>query len=392
MILSISKKETLERQRSFLKKLQKEKIDCAILFNSTDIFYLTRFYFIPTERPISFFIDPQGKTYLFVPALEYDHAEEFACVDTIHIYPEYPGICHPMEYLKDSLIEAKFSGKKVGIDSDGFGSPYGYRGPKLSELINAKFTSVYGFIEKMRSIKSSAEIELIKESCRWENLSHRLLQKYTKAGLSEVEISGKASEEATLYMIETLGKDYKPHGHTAHIRFRGQIGEMSAYPHAVTQNITLKRGDTLITGAKANVWGYHSELERTMFVENVSLDQEKYFNIMYNAQEIAFNNIKPGKPVSSVEEEVQKYFKDNGVQHLAHHHTGHSIGLRMHEAPFLDLGDQTIMQPGMVFTVEPGIYVKGLGGFRHSDTILVTEDGVEILSYYPRDLESLICI
>ncbi len=71
------------------------------------------------------------------------------------------------------------------------------------------------------------------------------------------------------------------------------------------------------------------------------------------------------------------------------HHVGHSIGLRYHEAPFLDLGDQTIIQPGMVFTIEPGLYVTDLGGFRHSDTILVTQAGIEIMTYYPRDLDSL---
>jgi Xaa-Pro aminopeptidase len=71
------------------------------------------------------------------------------------------------------------------------------------------------------------------------------------------------------------------------------------------------------------------------------------------------------------------------------HHTGHAIGLRYHEGPFLDTGDQTIIQPGMIFTVEPGLYKAGLGGFRHSDTVLVTDAGIELMTYYPRDLESL---
>src|SRR5699024_3660157 len=118
---------------------------------------------------------------------------------------------------------------------------------------------------------------------------------------------------------------------------------------------------------------------------------EKYFNLMYEAQEVAFETIKPGIPCSAVDQAVQNYFKEQGVSHLAGHHTGHAIGILEHEAPFFDLGDETILEPGMVFTVEPGIYVRCLGGFRHSDTILVTEDGMESLTYYPRDLKSLIC-
>lgn len=391
MKLSISINETSERQSLFFKKLQDNKIDCAVLFNPTDIAYLTRFHFIPTERPIAFFIDSKGETNLFVPALEKDYANKLAHVDRIHIYPEYPGIRHPMEYMKDVLTEASFVNKRVGVDSDGYSSPYGYRGPNLSSIIDAKFTSIYGWVEEMRYIKSPAEIELIKESCRWGNLAHRLLQKYSKDGMNEIEVSSKATHEATMAMIDALGPDYKPHGKTAFASFRGQIGKLSAYPHVDTQNAIMKKGDNLVTWGTADVWGYESELERTMFVEEVTYEQEKYFNLMYEAQEIAFKNIKPGVPASSVDKEVQKFVDEMGIRKFVPHHTGHAIGLLSHEAPFLDLGDHTILEPGMVLTVEPGIFVKGIGGFRHSDTVLVTQDGMEMLTYYPRDLESLIC-
>ncbi|MGE8204741.1 M24 family metallopeptidase [Heyndrickxia sp. NPDC080065] len=392
MLLAISKKEILERQEKFYGILQEKQIDCAVLFSVTDIFYLTGFHFHPTERPVGFFIDPNKQTHLFVPALEHEHAEEFAHVNFVHSYPEYPGLRHPMEYFKDELNQAGFEGKTVGYDSIGYGSSMGYRGPAVSEFLSAKdFVSIKWIVEEMRVVKSPAEVELIKESCRWGNLAHRLLQKYSKPGFSEIEITSKASSEATMAMIETLGPDYKPHGSTAYALFRGQVGEMSAFPHAVTQNLLLKKGDTLVTGAAADVWGYHSELERTMFVQEANSEQEKYFKIMYEAQEIAFKSIRPGVPCSTVEQEVQKYFKEAGVENLVHHHTGHSIGLLGHEAPFFDLGDETIMQPGMVFTVEPGIYIRGLGGFRHSDTVLVTEDGMEMLTYYPRDFASMIC-
>jgi Xaa-Pro dipeptidase len=392
MRLSISKGEILKRQNAFYQKVQDKEIDCVVLFSVTDIFYLTGFHFHPTERPMCFFIDPSQKTHLFVPALEHEHAEEYAAVDYVHSYPEYPGLRHPMKYLKDVLVEAGFQGKTVGFDSDGYGSPMGYRGPRLSELIDGnEFVSVHRLVEEMRYVKSAEEIELIKESCRWGNLAHRLLVKYTKPGLSEIEITSRATTEATNAMIETLGPDYKPHGTPANAFFRGQIAEMSAFPHAVTQNIVFKKGDMFVTQAAADIWGYKSELERTMFLQEVTDEQRKYFNHMYEAQQVAFHAIKPGIPFSKVEEAVQAYFKENGVIHLTRHHTGHNIGLLGHEAPFFDLGDQTIIQPGMVVTVEPGLYVKGVGGFRHSDTVLVTEDGIEILTYYPRDLDSLIC-
>ncbi len=392
MLLAIPKYEFKDRQQKFFGKLVEKNCDAAIVFSVTDIFYLTGFYFHPTERPIGVFVDPNQKIHLFVPALEHEHAEEYGVVDFVHSYPEYPGIKHPMEYLKELLKEYEFENKTVGYDAIGYGSSMGYRGQSVDEILTVKeFVTLKGIIEEMRFIKSKNEIELIKESCRWGNLAHRLLQKYTKAGLSEIEITSKASMEATMAMIETLGQDYKPHGNTAYAIFRGQIGPQSAFPHAVTQNIVLKKGDTLVTGAASDVFGYTSELERVMFVEEASKEQEKYFQYMYEAQEVAFSAIKPGIPCSAVEEAVQKYFKEVGITELTSHHTGHNIGLLGHEAPFFDLGDHTEIKPGMVFTVEPGIYVKGLGGFRHSDTVLVTDEGMEMLTYYPRDLKSLIC-
>lgn len=391
MLLSIPKEEFLERQRRLAEQLEVEKIDAAILFHSIDVFYLTGFYYFVTERPIGLLLDPQGRAHLFVPELEKEHAEEHAYVDYVHTYPEYPGLRHPMEYLKDVMAEYNCTNKVVGYDADGYSSSMGYRGPRLSSLVDATFTSIYGFVEEMRKIKSANEIELLKESCRWGNLAHALLQKYVKAGSREFEIRFRATTEATLAMVEALGSEYKPHGSTATAYFRGQIGEKSAYPHIVTHNGIIRKGDNLITMAKADVFGYLTELERTMFVDEVTKEQEKYFTIMMQAQEIAFKTIRPGKPASDVQKAVTEFFTDQGVLHLTSHHVGHAMGLIEHEAPFFDLGDDTILEPGMVMAVEPGIYVKGLGGFRHSDTVLVTETGMELLTYYPRDLQSLIC-
>ncbi len=84
-----------------------------------------------------------------------------------------------------------------------------------------------------------------------------------------------------------------------------------------------------------------------------------------------------------------RYFEQNDLLPYWRQHTGHGIGLRNHEAPFLDVGDHTPLEPGMVFTIEPGLYDGTIGGFRHSDTVAVTEDGIDVLTEYPSDIESL---
>ena len=100
--------------------------------------------------------------------------------------------------------------------------------------------------------------------------------------------------------------------------------------------------------------------------------------------------LKPGVECSQIDRTVREYFKDKGVSSYTTHHQGHGVGLEFYEAPFLDVGDPTVLEPGMVVRVEPGLYVKGLGGFRHSDTVAITKTGCEILTPYPSELESLI--
>ena len=126
-----------------------------------------------------------------------------------------------------------------------------------------------------------------------------------------------------------------------------------------------------------------------MIVGPASGEQQRFFEHMKATQEVAFEALRPGARCSDVDQAVRRYYEQHGLMPYWKHHSGHGIGLRYHEGPFLDSGDQTVLQPGMVLTVEPGLYVAGLGGFRHSDTVVITEDGLELITYYPRDLESL---
>jgi Xaa-Pro aminopeptidase len=206
-------------------------------------------------------------------------------------------------------------------------------------------------------------------------------------------VSQRASDEATFAMLDAIGEIYRAQSFTetgAHAGYRGQIGRNAAVPHALAGNLVFQPGDVLVTGASAPVWGYLSELERTMFVGDPTGEQERMFTHMVELQDIAFDAIRPGRPCSDVDTAVRSAFEQHGLWPHWRHHTGHAIGLRYHEGPFLDSGDDTEILPGMVFTVEPGLYAPELGGFRHSDTVLETDDGIEILTYYSRDLASLV--
>ncbi len=392
MRLFISHGEHLRRRARALEEAHRRGRDALVLFSPTQIFYLTGFAFIATERPIAL-VAADHTTVLFVPRLEEEHAAAHAAVDRVVAYPEYPTETHPMHRLAGLASEMGLARSRLAVDGDGYPGIMGYRGPRLSDVLpDASVESMRDLIEDMIMVKSAEEIALIRESVRWGNLAHRLLQEYTTPGVIESEVSHRASFEATMTMVKALGPAYRPLSWTfpgAHAGYRGQVGKQSAIPHAMTTNARIMPGDVLVTGAASAVGGYTSELERTMVVAPVGGEQRRFFGLMMGAQETAFEAIRPGRPCAEVDRAVRAFFERHDLMAHWRHHVGHALGMGVHEAPFFDIGDETEMRPGMVFSVEPGIYVNGLAGFRHSDTLVVTETGFEMLTYYPRDLESL---
>ena len=192
-------------------------------------------------------------------------------------------------------------------------------------------------------------------------------------------------------MLAALGNRYVPksrEGKPANAMFIR--GTNTANPHGLHERGGVQSGDVLVTGAYGVVGGYESELERTMIAGEPGPEFRRYFAAMLAAQDRAFEALRPGRSCADVERDVSDFIhKELGMGDLMRHHTGHAFGLEGHEHPFLDLDDLTPISPGMIFSLEPGLYVPGFAGFRHSDTVLVTAHGCRNLCAYPRDLESL---
>ena len=391
--LKLDDAEYFARRTRILKTLEAKGASALVTFSPNNVSYFSRFTFVPTERPIGHILTATG-SYLFIPNLELEHAGAVGLVDDLVVYPEYPGLRPPLEFLKDKLVELGLGNATIGVDGDGYGQIYGYRGPRLSDLLpDATIIDVVDDIEYMQMINSPAELELIHESARWGNLAHAYLQEYVAVGASESEIAQRASTEASSVMARTLGPEFRSRtmsGPAAFAGFGGAVGKASSFPHALSNNARLQPGDVLVTWAGSTVWGYNSELERTMILGEPTKEQETYFEHMLEAQTIAINMLKPGVPCSAIDLATIAYYEEYDLMRYRRHHTGHAMSQLIHEAPFLDQGDDRLIEVGMVFTVEPGLYIPDFAGFRHSDTVVVTEDGFDWITYYPRDLESLV--
>ena len=383
--------ELEERIERLLRFMRSESLNGCVLFAADSVRYFTAFNFLATERPVAVAINAAGDRAVFVPEFEVARVRAETSFERVESYPEYPGLEHPMRILGGVLADMGITGA-LGADSDGYPGILGYEGPTLGEVTKADVAPLVPLIESMMVCKSDAELALIRESARWCEHAHRLLQAYSLPGATEAEASLRAGYETSLAMIDALGPTYSGQQGSADgasAGYRGQIGLRSAWAHAVAHNIEFRAGDVLVTETSAPVWGYNAELERAMIVGDPTDEMRRLFDHTVAAQQVAFDTLRPGVTCADVDRAVLAYLEAEDLLPYWRQHVGHGIGLRNHEAPFLDVGDHTRVQPGMVFTIEPGLYSEEVGGFRHSDTVAVTPDGIDILTSYPRDIESL---
>jgi len=381
----------LEARRAGLRDHVRGKgLSGFVLFGQDYIRYFTGFVFLSNERPVVYAESAAGESVVFVPRFELERTRAETTFERIETYPEYPGVEHPMKILANVLADIGLRGA-IGADQDGYPGILGYQGPPLSAVTGARVAGLSDVIEATMARKSEAEVELIRESGRWCARAHRLLQDYSLVGVTETEASLRAGHEATLQLFEALGDDIGQMGSSDGVSagYRGQIGLRSAWAHAVAHNLAFEAGDVLVTETSAPIWGYNAELERAMIVGTPTDEMRFLFEQTVAVQQVALDALRPGVTCGDVDGAVLRYLEENGLFSYWRQHTGHGIGLRNHEAPFLDVGDETTVEPGMVFTIEPGLYSDTVGGFRHSDTVVVRPDGIEILTDYPRDIESL---
>lgn len=385
----ISVEECSDRREAIRAGLEAAGLDALAVFYPARIAYLTGFHHVPTERPIVLVVGANGAAVLVAPAVEKEHAESVPGVD-VDVYSEYPGERHPLHRVVEVLGWMRAAPRRVGADHDGLIPISGSRGPRLSELLESHVVDAEMLIESLRRVKSPAELACIQASCDWACRAHRRMQAAIRVGRTEMECYAPAELETLREMIREM-PGWRPRdafGNGLIAMFVG--GRSTALPHGFVRGHGLQLNDVLVSGAAADIDGYRSELERTMIIGEPTDPQRRAFDAMLALQDKAFEVMVPGRPLADVELEVLSLARELGVERHLRHHVGHSIGLEGHEAPFLDRGEEGVLEEGMVFSVEPGVYLPELGGFRHSDTVRITERGCRLMTDYPRDLASLI--
>ncbi|WP_031548042.1 M24 family metallopeptidase [Salinicoccus luteus] len=369
-----------KRIESLRQVMTEKNLDAAIIFNFENQFYFSGLKAITYSRPIIMVVE-QTRQSLIIPKLEEKHAKEKTDADPIHIYHEVEGRgSTDYHELFDEVLDG-IEGSQVGIE-------FGALPAELVSGIQEKghdLVDVQGDIVRMRAIKSEEEIEMIKESGKLVSGALKHTLEHSAAGKSELEIDYHGNQ----YLFEEISKNHTDSTLDYFVMSPSGV-ERTNMPHVFSNTRKLEIGDVIIHSRQVGLNGYRAECERTYFIGEPTEAQREAFKVMLEAHLAALDFIKAGVTAKAVNQAALDVIKEAGYDAYVSHRTGHGIGIGQHEEPSLRFDNDLVLEAGMVFCVEPGIYIPGVGGFRHSDTVVLTEDGAEIITEYPRDLESMI--
>lgn len=364
-------------------------LTAGVFDDPDDVAYLTGFFHFPNERPVAVWLpaDPARPAVLLVPELEREYAEYQDARAEIVSYPEYPGIRPPFEVLADGVLAVAGA---VGYS----GATTTARLEALRDAFPAATFQRTTAVDDARLVKREAEVELHREAGRITDLmlqaGRDLVAEALRSGgqlPSEAELAGYVTRVGAAAM-------YAEHDDVVVVpHMAGGLvysGANSARPHALPSGHRLRPGETFMLSLGAAVGGRHVEGERTFILGEPTAEQERYYDTVLRAQRTGLAGLRAGRRCADVNAECLAVIRDAGLAHLLRHRQGHGIGLNIHEPPWLEDGDDSLLQPNMVVSDEPGLYVPGHGGYRISDSVLVGEESGAALTSFPKDLDDVV--
>jgi Xaa-Pro aminopeptidase len=250
----------------------------------------------------------------------------------------------------------------------------------LADKIGARrLKGVGGWLNELRAVKDETELRLIRRAINIQQRAFERLRDQIEPDMTEQDLVARLE-----YIMRSLG------GEGPAFDTIVAIGPNSSRPHAVPGRRRVRPGQPILIDFGTVTGGYHSDLTRVLFLRNIRRKIEEIYPIVLEAQQAAIAAVRPGVKLAHVDSVARKIIERAGYGPQFGHSLGHGIGLEIHEQPTLSTRSEGMLKPGHVVTVEPGIYLPGVGGIRIEDDVLVTPKGHRILSRLKRSLESAI--
>jgi len=355
-----------ERLKFFRDKIEKEnmEIEGFLVTNLKNLYYLSGF------DGEGFALITNKNNYLFTDSRYTEQAEKES--------PDYKIITDEPKEKNARVLALKKIIEKKKINKIAFESihlSYADFKKYSDSFKSVEFLPTKNFIEQMRMVKDKEEIIIIRKAAQIATESLKEVFEIIEPGMRELEI---ASELA--YTMRKKGAQREA--------FETIVvsGERSSLPHGKPSEKKISEGELITIDMGANYQNYNSDITRTIIIGKEKRKQKEIFSIVLEAQKTAIEFLKPGINCKEVDGVARNIIEKNGYGKYFGHGLGHGVGLDIHELPRVSFNDDTILLPGMVVTIEPGIYLPEVGGVRIEDSVLITEEGYEILTWFPKIL------
>jgi Xaa-Pro aminopeptidase len=267
---------------------------------------------------------------------------------------------------------ARLGIQKLGFEQEdvSYATFKAYESAVKAELVPTSYV-----IEKLRLIKSESEIKILKEAAEIADAAFEHILSFIRPGVKEIDVANELE-----FFMRKQGAT------SSSFDIIVASGHRSALPHGVATEKVIEKGELVTLDFGAYYKGYCSDITRTIAVGAISDELKTIYDIVLQAQLRGMSGIKPGMTGKEADALTRDYISEKGYGEYFGHSTGHGIGLEIHEGPALSVRSDVVLAPGMVVTVEPGIYIPGLGGVRIEDDTVVTENGNESLTHSPKEL------
>lgn len=354
-----------ERVARVLDELKKMDVTQMLIVDPMAIFYLTGVFVQPMERFYALYIRDNGQHVFFLNNL-------FTIPEGLEIQQVWFNDVDPVMELVAKHVDKE---KVLGVDKN---LEARFLLPLMEMHAAAGFVNSSICVDVTRGVKDAEEQEKMRVSSKINDLAMEQFKKLVHEGVTEKEIA-----DQMLAIYQELGAE--------EFSFRPLVafGANAADPHHDPDHTVLKAGDCVLFDVGCVKDGYCSDMTRTFYYKEVSEEHRKIYELVRSANEAAIAKIKPGVPLCELDLTARNLITEAGFGPNFNHRLGHFIGLGEHEYGDVSSVNQETAKPGMIFSIEPGIYVVGDTGVRIEDLVLVTEDGVEVLNSYSKELEIL---
>ncbi|MEM3737658.1 MAG: Xaa-Pro peptidase family protein [Candidatus Bathyarchaeia archaeon] len=340
-------------------EMENERMDCYVITSPSTIYYLTG-YRESVNAPLLLILTLESRPILLVHRMNYTLVKEYAkgCV--------IKSVSSGSELVKKASAELrKLNIKKVCLDE----LPASWYLSLKTELSGAKLTLKPEVAWRLRRVKDSLELQLLRQAARISVAGMKAALESLRAGVREYEIAAEAE-----YTMRKEGSEG--------VAFETIVssGRRSAWPHGLCGDRKLAEGDAVILDIGAMYAGYRSDISRTAFVGQPSPDQANVYRAVCSAQEFVLSEMKIGMCGGEVDALARAVLRRYGYARYMLHGLGHGVGIDIHEPPRLGVNSKDLIEEESVVTVEPGVYIEGKFGVRIEDTVAVHKGGLEVLT------------